>query len=350
MKKILLVKITSMGDLIQMLPALTDAQEAIPGIQFDWLCEDSFQDIPALHPSIRKIIALPYRRWKKNIREAIRSGEIKQFLKSLRAEKYDMIIDAQSNIKSALFALLAKGPHLGLDRTSVREFGAHFFYRKTISIDRNQNHTLRMRELLAKFLNYPLPPSPYNYGIPSSYLEKVDIPLPSRFIFLTVIASMQYKLWPEENWEKIIRFLLQQGFDIVMPWWSQAEKERVTRLQNNHPKVHLLPPLNLKQKAYVLSQAKGAVSLDTGLAHMAVALNIPNICLYGPNDARFCGTMGANQQHLTATSPDCVPCNKSRCRFIEEQSHTYAPCMVNIQAEAVEKALNKMLAQITVTI
>lgn len=342
MKKILLVKITSMGDLIQMLPALTDAQNTIPGIQFDWLCEDSFQDIPALHPSIRKIIALPYRRWKKNIREAIRTGEIKQFLKTLRAEKYDMVIDAQSNIKSALFALLAKGPHMGLDKTSVREFGAHLFYRKTISIDRNQNHTLRMRQLLATFLNYPVPQTPYDYGIPSSYLEKIDMPLPSRFIFLTVIASMQYKLWPEENWKNIIDYLLDKGFNIVMPWWSQAEKERVTRLQNGHPKVHLLPPLNLKQKAYVLSQAQGSISLDTGLAHMAAALNIPNICLYGPNDAKFCGTMGSNQQHLTATSPDCVPCNKSRCRFIEEEAYSYAPCMKNILPEMVQQALDKM--------
>lgn len=350
MKKILLVKITSMGDLIQMLPALTDAQNAIPGIQFDWLCEDSFKDIPALHPSIRKIITLPYRRWKKNIRHAIRTGEIKQFLKTLRAEKYDMIIDAQSNFKSALFALLAKGHHMGLDKTSVREYGAQFFYRKTITIDRNQNHALRMRQLLAKFLNYPLPQTPFNYGIPSSYLEKIDMPLPSRFIFLTVIASMQYKLWPEEHWASIIKILLQQGFDIVMPWWSPAEKERVTRLQNGHPKVHLLPPLSLKQKAYVLSQAQGAISLDTGLAHMAVALNIPNIGLYGPNDAKYCGTMGTNQQHITATSPDCVPCNKSRCPFIEEQSHTYAPCMVNIRPEEIQKALNKMLVQIAMTI
>lgn len=350
MKKILLVKITSMGDLIQMLPALTDAQEAIPGIQFDWLCEDSFQDIPALHPSIRKIIPLPYRRWKKNLRQAISSGEIKQFLKSLRAEKYDMIIDAQSNIKSALFSLLAKGPHMGLDKTSVREYGAHFFYRQTINIDRNQNHTLRMRQLLAKFLDYPLPQTPYNYGIPKNYLEKIDMPLPSRFIFLTVIASMQYKLWPEENWAKTIQYLIEKDFDIVMPWWSEAEKKRVTRLQNSHPRIHLLPPLNLKQKAYVLSQAKGSISLDTGLAHMAAALNIPNICLYGPNDAKFCGTMGQHQQHLTAHEPDCVPCNKSRCRFIEEQSHTYAPCMANIPSDIVQNAVEKMLANIKETI
>lgn len=344
MKKILLVKITSMGDLIQVLPALTDAQEAIPGIQFDWLCEHSFQDIPALHPAVRKIITLPYRRWKKDIINTLCSGEIKQFLKSLRAEKYDMIIDAQSNIKSAFFSLLAKGPHLGLDKNSVREYGAHLFYKKTISIDRNQNHTLRMRQLLAKFLNYSEPKTPFNYGIPVSYLEKIDTPLPSRFIFLTVIASMQYKLWPEENWSNIINYLLQQGYDIVMPWWSETEKERVTRLKNGHPNIHLLPPLNLKQKAYVLSQAKGAISLDTGLAHMAAALNIPNICLYGPNDAKFCGTMGLSQKHISAISPECTPCNKSRCRFIEDESHTYAPCMVNISIDSVLNEITKMFS------
>lgn len=346
MKKILLVKITSMGDLIQMLPALTDAHMAYPGIQIDWLCEDTFSDIPALHPVIRKIITLPYRRWKKNIRKAFTSGDIFQFLKTLRAEQYDMVIDAQSNIKSALFSLLAKGKLYGLDKTSVREYGAHFFYRNTITIDRNQNHTHRMRQMLAEILKYPLPQTPANYGIGDENLEKVDIELPQKFIFFTVIASMQYKLWPEKHWSEVINFVLDNGYEIVMPWWSEKEKERVTRLKNNHAGVHLLPPLNLRQKAFVLSKSCGAISLDTGLSHMAAALNKPNICLYGPNASQFCGTIGVMQQHMTAQSPDCVPCNKSRCQFIEQQRLEYAPCMVNIEPLQLIDAVDKMFQYI----
>jgi heptosyltransferase-1 len=342
MKKILLIKITSMGDLIQMLPALTDATRAIPGIRFDWVAEDSFKDIPGLHPSIDKIIPLPYRRWKKNLRQTLKSGELQTFLQQLRATNYDMVIDAQSNIKSAVVSLLAKGTRYGLDKTSVREYGAHFAYNHTISISRQQNHVERLRQMFATYLNYPLPSTPADYGIALQGLPELDFYIPDKFVFMTPIASVANKLWPEPYWQALIHEVTQLGYDVMLPWWSPEEKERVLRLQNQHPKIHLLPSLNLQQKAAVIARAAAAVSLDTGLSHLAAALNVPNICLYGPGDANSCGTIGYRQMHISASKPACSPCGSTRCTYTGETNY-FPACMNSIQPDAVIKAFHALI-------
>lgn len=334
MKRILLVKITSMGDIIQTLPALTDAAYAFPGIRFDWVVEESFKEIPQLHPNVDKIITLPYRRWKKNLRESVLSGEITQFLKQLRSQRYDMIIDAQSNLKSALVTRLAKGLKYGLDRESVREYGAHFAYQKKIAINRDQNHAERMRQLMATFLGYEQPKALINYGINQDHLPSIDFELPKKFIFVVPICSTVTRLWPEPFWKEVLNDLVNEGYEIVMPWWSAEEKERLLRLKMNNPLIHLIPPLNLAQKATILTKALAAISLDTGLAHMAAALDVPNISLYGPTSAKLTGTFGNKQVHLSATGPSCSPCLRTKCSY--QGQSTYKPaCLETITPKHV---------------
>src|SRR5579871_2592529 len=95
----LFIKLTSMGDLIHALPALTDARQAIPGISFDWVIEKSFSEVALWHPAINKIIPTSHRKWRKNFRQSLKNQEIQQFLKSLRQQSYDIVIDGQSSLK-----------------------------------------------------------------------------------------------------------------------------------------------------------------------------------------------------------------------------------------------------------
>lgn len=348
MKKILLVKMTSMGDLIQTFPALTDASKAIPGLRFDWLADESFKDIPLLHPAVNRVISVPLRRWKKNIGQAWSSSELQAFFKELRAHRYDMVIDAQSNLKSAIASLLARGKRYGLDKTSVREYGAHWVYHKKITIDRKQNHALRMRQLMANFLDYPLPAT-IDYGINKDTLPALDFALPEKFIFVTAISSANNRLWPEPFWKEVFAEVVKSGYDIVLPWWSQEEKERMLRLKNNQSTIHLLPILNLVQKAAVLSKARAAISIDTGLAHMAASLNVPNVGLYGPTNAQLTGTYGQSQIHLSAKEPSCSPCFKSTCSY--QGASSYHPaCLANIGSKEVLEALHSLLVSADQTV
>ncbi|MBT8428358.1 MAG: lipopolysaccharide heptosyltransferase 1, partial [Gammaproteobacteria bacterium] len=113
--RVLLVKTSSLGDLIHSFPAISDAGRALPGIRFDWLVEKSFAEVPAWHPAVAEVIPIALRRWRRDWRKVWRSGELKAFRARLRETRYDLVLDAQGLIKSALPAFLARGPRAGLD-------------------------------------------------------------------------------------------------------------------------------------------------------------------------------------------------------------------------------------------
>lgn len=326
-----------MGDLIQLLPAITDATREIKGIEFDWVAEEAFVDIPKLHPAINKIIPIAHRRWVKNIFKNFRSGEISKFYRELRSEKYDYVIDAQSNLKSGLVTFLSKGKRCGVNAKSAREFGAHFAYDTTVEIPRNLHHVARMRKLFAQVLNYPEPTSAVDYGASTAALPKLDFALPEDFIFIGHTASRPHKLWPENYWRELLEMLIKEGNNIVLPWHSQKEKDMVTNLQKISDKILILPKLSLLEKAAVIAKAKAAVSTDTGLAHLAAVFNIPNVVLYGPTSPISVGTAGFKQMHLVASEPSCAPCNRSRCKF--EKDSAVAPCMASLSPELVYQKL-----------
>ena len=341
-KKILIVKTTSMGDLLQLFPALTDADRCFPGIKFDWVVEESFQEIPRLHPTINKIIAISYRKWKNNFTIDLINGAIKQSLQELRRHTYDMIIDAQSNLKSALISKCARGTTYGLDWRSVREYGANFAYQHKIHVARDQNHAERMRQLMAKFLGYPLQRCIADYGIDKNILPSLDFNLPAAFIFVTPISSRKTQTWPESFWKDVLNDIVATGYSVVLPWWSDHEKHLVLRLKNNNIHIQVLPPLTLSQKATVLSRAKASISLDTGLAHMAAALEIPNVSLYGPTNATLTGTVGFGQIHLSATSPACAPCLRTKCNYTGDSFHNPA-CFASIKPQQVLESLYSLI-------
>ncbi|MBA3536717.1 MAG: lipopolysaccharide heptosyltransferase I [Tatlockia sp.] len=342
-KKILITKITSMGDLIQTLPAITDAVKAIPGLRFDWIAEESFQEIPRLHPSVDRIITLPYRRWKKNKWQALKSGEVSRFLQELRSEQYDMVIDAQSNLKSAFVSSLARGRKFGLDGQSVHEYGAHLAYHEKVRVNRKQNHANRLRQMMAALLDYELPKTQADYGINPAHLPSLDIHLPEKFVMAIPISSSSNKLWPEPYWHEVIQDVVNAGYEVVLPWWSDEEKARALRLKHNSPQIHLLPILTLSQKASVLSRATATISIDTGLAHMAAMLNIPNVCIYGSSDPSLCGTIGNKQIHLTANGPSCSPCSRAKCTY-EAVSQNKPACLETIKPEQVLSSFYGLLA------
>src|SRR5690606_29252048 len=114
--RVLLIKTSSLGDVIHALPALTDAAHAIPGIRFDWVVEEGFAEIPTWHPAVDHVIPVAIRRWRKNLWQTLKNGEWRQFKKRLRERKYDLVIDAQGLVKSAWLTRYVKAPVAGLDR------------------------------------------------------------------------------------------------------------------------------------------------------------------------------------------------------------------------------------------
>lgn len=296
-KHVLVVKTSSMGDVIHTLPALTDATAAIPGIRFDWVVEESFSEIPAWHPAVDQVIPVAVRRWRKSLIQTWKSGEWQQFKKRIGASNYDAVIDAQGLLKSAFLAGKANGPRFGLDKYSAREPIASRFYQFPQSIAREQHAVERVRQLFAKSLAYVLPKRPGQFLLDKNKFPKGLIKAP--YVVFIHGTTWPTKHWPENYWCELAQHVNQAGFHVVLPWGNDNEKARAERIASASSQATVLPKLSLAEVAGVICEAQAAVAVDTGLGHLTAALEIPAVSLYGPTSPIKVGAYGTGQKHLT---------------------------------------------------
>ncbi|EKJ8219711.1 lipopolysaccharide heptosyltransferase RfaC [Citrobacter sedlakii] len=300
--RVLIVKTSSMGDVLHTLPALTDAQQAIPGIQFDWVVEEGFAQIPSWHSAVNRVIPVAIRRWRKAWFSASVKAERNAFREAVQAERYDAIIDAQGLVKSAaLVTRLAHGVKHGMDWQSAREPLAALFYHRRHHIARQQHAVERTRELFAKSLNYSKPSSQGDYAIARHFLTSEQDTAQPYAVFLHA-TTRDDKHWPEANWRALIGLLADNDISIKLPWGAPHEEARARRLAEGFAHVEVLPRMSLEEVARVLAGAKYVVSVDTGLSHLTAALDRPNITLYGPTDPGLIGGYGKNQ--IACRSPE----------------------------------------------
>lgn len=293
--RVLIVKTSSMGDVLHTLPALTDAQQAIPDIHFDWVVEEGFAQIPSWHSAVDRVIPVAIRRWRKAWFSAPIKAERKAFRDAVRLQQYDAIIDAQGLVKSAaLVTRLAHGIKHGMDWSTAREPLASLFYNRKHHIARQQHAVERTRELFAKSLGYTKPQSQGDYAIAQHFLTEVNADTEQYAVFLHA-TTRDDKHWPEANWRELIGLLNNAGIRIKLPWGAAHEEARARRLAEGFTYVDVLPRMSLEEVARVLAGAKFVVSVDTGLSHLTAALDRPNITLYGPTDPGLIGGYGKNQ-------------------------------------------------------
>jgi heptosyltransferase I len=296
--RVLIVKMSSMGDIIHTLPALTDAQKAIPNISFDWVIEKSFAEIPGWHKAVKKIIPIQLRSWRKNLFTL--PINLWRFRRGLRNQKYDLVIDIQGLLKSGLIAGFAKGVHCGYDYKSARESLAAIFYQRRFAVTKNQHAITRNRKLFAQALGYVMPNSKPDYGIKENFKKAA----PQNYLVFLHSTARAEKLWSENNWVELAK--LAQRWQIKLPWGNADEHARAIRMSELAGNFEVLPKVTLTELAEILLAAKAVVAVDTGLGHLCAALDVPTLSLYGVTDPKLIGTFGANQMHLVDISVNAV--------------------------------------------
>jgi len=329
MKRVLLIKLTSLGDLIHALPALSDSIRARPELEFDWVIDENFQEVASWHPAVKGILTTNHRQWREALVHPSTRGSIAELIARLKATRYDLVIDGQGNFKTALLSLFARGPRAGFDRRSVREWVAHFAYQRRYAVTKNAHAIERLRRLFAAALEYPLPESPADFRIRRERFSRPQVGLPREYLVFVHNASWKTKLWPEAHWADLLEKSIEAGFKVLLPWGDAGEEARARRLAVRSG-IQVLPKLTLSELGYVLERAKACVCMDTGLSHLVAALDVPAITLYGSTDSGLIGASGASQVHLRSDL-ECSPCRKKTCRYSSGDN----PCLKQITPNRV---------------
>lgn len=297
MSRILLIKTSSMGDVVHNLPVVADLRGALPGCRIDWLVEQSFSAIARLHPDVSDIIPVSIRRWRRQPLAAATRQEFSALRSRLRGTRYDAVIDTQGLLKSALLAYMANGPSHGLDWNSSRE-PLRIFYDKVYAVPWSAHAVERNRTLAANALGYAIGTAP-DYGIAAHArrLAPVDALFPlqaaGKFAVLLHATSAAEKEWPEADWIRLGEHLASLGLTSVLPFGGVAERNRSERLAARIPGARVPPALDLEQLAALMSRAAIVIGVDTGLTHLAVALGRPTIGLYRATDPAATGLYGS---------------------------------------------------------
>jgi heptosyltransferase-1 len=211
----------------------------------------------------------------------------------------------------------------------VRDWVAHLADQRRYSASKNAHAIDRLRRLFAAALEYPMPSSPPDFRIQRERFVKPRVELPADYLVFIHNASWKTKLWPERHWADLIAKCTAAGFRVLLPWGTPQEEARAKRLATR-PEVQVLPRLNLSEVGYVLARAKACVCMDTGLSHLAAALDVPAITLYGSTDSGLIGASGASQVHIKSDR-FCSPCQSKTCRYSSGDN----PCLEEIGPDRV---------------
>lgn len=289
MMNVLIVRTSSMGDLIHTWPALTDLARHYPNIRISWLAEENFADIAGLHPCVREVIPLAWRRWRRQIFSASSWREIRALRKQLKGTKWDLVIDSQGLLKSAIPARMAGAPLAGLDWTSCRESLASLLYSKTYRISWAQSAVARNRELFSRVFGYSVTGDPV-FGIHAG--ERPSWLPAQPYVMLLHATSKESKEWPENQWLDLSARLYERfGMVSVFPWGNPRERERAQRLASLCPQAVCAPRMSLREAADALAHAGAVVGVDTGLSHLANALDVPLVAIYTDTDPASTGVV-----------------------------------------------------------
>ena len=287
MARILFVKTSSLGDVVHNCPAVSDAARMLPGAQIDWVVEEPFAAVAAMHVSVRRVIPIALRRWRRALWSPAVWSELRAFRRALTTERYDAVIDSQALLKSAVVCLLASGRKHGMDAESARERLAARFYDVTHTVSWRLHAVERNRLITAEALGFALDED-VRYGLRAEGASPLEQDS-SYAVFLTM-TSRKEKLWPESRWIETGRAL---DMPVVLPWGNDAERRRAERIRAAVPQAIVPRRMALEELARLFVHARGVIGLDTGLTHLAAALGARTVGIYCGSDPALNGLYGA---------------------------------------------------------
>ncbi|MGH8854045.1 MAG: lipopolysaccharide heptosyltransferase I [Telluria sp.] len=283
--KILLVRVSSLGDVLHNLPMVADLLRHHPGATIDWVVEEGYTSLVRLNPHVRKIIPWGLRRWRKSLGKAQTRAEIKAFFRLLREEEYDVVFDTQGLLKTGIIMGAARvrrgGKKVGLangSEGSGYEGISRVFHTDSIPLSPRTHAVARGRMVAGAALGYAVDSAP-DFGLPApqAALRPSFLPPEDYAVFFHGTAR-EAKKWPREHWIALGQALA--PMPVLLPWGSPGELAEAEALAASLPNARVLPKLSMMDAVSVAQHARLAVGVDTGLTHIAAAFLRPTVEIY----------------------------------------------------------------------
>ncbi|MES2324732.1 MAG: lipopolysaccharide heptosyltransferase I [Pseudomonadota bacterium] len=279
---ILLVRVSSLGDVLHNLPMVADLLRHHPDANIDWVVEEGYVSLVRLNPHVRKIIPWGLRRWRKNLGKKETRAEIRAFFRTLREQEYDYVFDTQGLLKTGIIMGAARGRHkVGLangSEGSGYEGISRLFHNRSIALDPRTHAVARGRMVAAAALGYSAAGAP-DFGLPGpDTANRPDwMPIVDYAVFFHGTAR-DAKKWAPENWIATGRALA--PMPVLLAWGSPSEKLEAEHLAASLPNARVLPKLSMDAAVTLARNAALAIGVDTGLTHIAAAFLRPTVEIY----------------------------------------------------------------------
>lgn len=276
MTRVLIVRTSSLGDLVHMLPAITDMAAHVPDIVLDWVVEEAFAAIPSWHPAVNHVIPVAHRRWRKSWFSAQTRAERQAVVQTIASRHYDVVLDMQALLKSIWLVRAASGVKHGLDWRSAREPLCSLFYDVRHRVGFWQPAVLRQRQLAGSTFGYQWEAEP-DFGLQAF---RAGEPAAHRYAVIMPSASRDDKLWPTEHWQAVFDRVQSAGLELVLLAGNEREAERAHMLVGPRTHARVQPRSTLTELARLMAKARLMIGLDSGLTHLSAALGVDTIGIY----------------------------------------------------------------------
>jgi heptosyltransferase-1 len=288
MSDVLFIKTSSLGDVIHHMPAMTEVRRNHPDARISWVVEEAFAPLVRLHTAVDAVIPVNSRGWRRRLHRPATWRELKDFVVALRAQSYDQIVDTQGLVRTAVMAKLARGRRHGYDAQSVREPPASRFYDARHRVDRGLHAIARNRLLTGLALGHT-PDGILDFGLDRAGLAG---PGGAPYGILLHATARRAKEWPEQSWVEAGRMLSGRGVELLLPWGTNAERDRSVRIAAalGHARVPDRGPLDAV--ARLIAGASFVIGVDTGLLHLAAAFGVPLVGIFVGSEPGLTGPKG----------------------------------------------------------
>ncbi len=348
-ERILIVKLSAIGDVIQTLPMVEALKEYYPQALMDWVVEEEASDVLVGHPALNRVIVSRRKSWPKQFFQKgerwATIHEIQKFIRDLRYHRYDWIIDNHGIFKSGLLVLLSRGRRkIGYQaRPGIADEGSYLFTNERYPALDIEKHALERYLDLVRQLGVPSKKGTFHYPVSAALRQKGEEILQKGGLFegprvvIHPLAKWATKNWPRKNFTQLADLLIQKGVSVIFTGSKEDQgivEEIATQMESSPKMLNLSGQTSLKELAAVFSLADAILTTDTGPMHLAAAVGAPLIVLFGPTAPWRTGPYGDNHVVLRKNL-DCSPCFRKQCAT--------ADCMNSITVEEVMKAVENRL-------